>query len=465
MNAFLYPSDLLKICKEAWQREQRRMHPPEKPTPAEPRPRNDKKDCPPFPSDEHLLELLETVYHLSFLAEEGRRVAVRVIYVLPKTFELCNQLNLPPRAARFQRAATLSVGELLKLAPAVQATESAIMVAPATSMKDGSGKSLVIWGVLHLGTEWWKVLTGADSGAVCPPNCLTISSFAPGNITISTLGFAIARLRNGQLIGTPLPDLDEGPIGSFLNSTAQELYRDTAKALGRKKYSRDSDSDLHPMQLYYRTLARLLHLIREQRHGGTLLVLPDELSPEDGRLADRVSIKYHIEIPPVWKTLIDEGVANSHYYSLLFSNSHKYLPHDKKAPASKLREVINWEKNFEGARKRIAEFCSFVAALSAVDGAVVMTKKLRIIGFGAEIIATSPSLTAVREALDPALAKTALIPIERFGTRHRSAMRMCSSFEDCIALVVSQDGPVKAMKRVGADVVMWNDVTLGRLAI
>jgi DNA integrity scanning protein DisA with diadenylate cyclase activity len=90
---------------------------------------------------------------------------------------------------------------------------------------------------------------------------------------------------------------------------------------------------------------------------------------------------------------------------------------------------------------------------------------MRVLGFGAEIIATSPSLSTVKEALDPTATKTFNVPLERFGTRHRSAMRMCSSFDECIALVVSQDGPVKVLKRVGGDVVMWNDVTLGRLAI
>ncbi len=264
MSAFLYPGDLVSICKERWERVQKQRQQPAKPTSKATSPTNVTDDCPPFPTDGHLLELLQTVYHLSFLAEEGRRVAVRVIYVLPHTFEHCRSLNLSQKPARLQRPVPVSVGELLKLAPAVQATESAIMIAPAETIKTGPAGKLMIWGVLHLGTEWWNALTAANSAAICPPNCLTISSFAPGAVTISTLGFAIARLRNGQLIGAPLPELDEGPIGSFLGSTAQELYRDTAKALGRKRYARQSDSDKHPLQLYYRTLARLLHLVREQ---------------------------------------------------------------------------------------------------------------------------------------------------------------------------------------------------------
>jgi hypothetical protein len=341
------------------------------------------------------------------------------------------------------------------------------MVAPADAANSEATGSLVIWGVLHLGTEWWKIITGADSAAMCPPNCLTISSFAPGALTISALGDAIARLRNGRLIGTPLPDLDEGPIGDFLAPAARELYRAAAAALGRERYDDEKDSDRHPFQLYHRTLARLLHLVREQGHGGTLLILPDEITPVDGRLVDRLTIKYGLEIESIWETLVQQCVAQSNYYRLLFPNSGTFttLPQQASASAKSLKELIRWEGLLEAADNRIAEYCSTIAALSAVDGAVVLSRRLRLYGFGAEILATSPSLSEIKDAYDPNVTQAATARLERYGTRHRSAMRMCSSFEECVALVVSQDGPVKAIKRVGADVVMWNDVTLGRQAI
>jgi hypothetical protein len=460
MNKFLYPADLVKICRESWEKSQKRATSRRLPSGKE----QFQDDSPPFPSDSQLLDLLETIYHVSFLAEEGRRIAVRLIYVLPETFEHSRGLNLHQQPARLHRPAQLSVSELLKLAPAVQAAESAIMVAPSESL-GGNQDGLMLWGVLHLGTEWWRVMTGAASAALCPPDCLTISSFAPGSLTLSRLGSAIARLRNGKLIGTPMPDLDAGPVGQFLSPAAQELYNETVRALGQKKYASQKDSDQHPTHLYYRTLARLLHLIREQRHGGTLLILPDELCREDGRVVDRLAIKYSLDVPSIWETLIEEGVASAHYYRIAFPKPNRFLPHDSSASASELKEMIDWEKRQERSEEKIAEFCSFVAALSAVDGAVVMSRRLRVLGFGAEIIASSPSLLNVKDALDASAAQATSVAVQRFGTRHRSAMRMCSSFEDCVALVVSQDGPVKAMKRVGADVVMWNDVTLGRLAI
>jgi len=125
MSAFLYPGDLVNICKNEWERAQKQLTRTVKESEAI----FSKKlvqDRPPFPSDRHLLELLQTVYHLSFLVEEGRRVAVRVIYLLPHTFERSGHLNLGQKPARLQQPVPFSVGELLKFAPAVQATESAI---------------------------------------------------------------------------------------------------------------------------------------------------------------------------------------------------------------------------------------------------------------------------------------------------------------------------------------------------
>jgi DNA integrity scanning protein DisA with diadenylate cyclase activity len=53
--------------------------------------------------------------------------------------------------------------------------------------------------------------------------------------------------------------------------------------------------------------------------------------------------------------------------------------------------------------------------------------------------------------------------IELFGTRHRSAFRFCSSFEDSIAFIVSQDGDIKVTKRVGSEVILWLNISAGSL--
>ena len=70
----------------------------------------------------------------------------------------------------------------------------------------------------------------------------------------------------------------------------------------------------------------------------------------------------------------------------------------KRAPASKLKDLIDRERRHENAERRIGEYCNFVASLSAVDGAIVLSRDLAVLGFGAEILATSVSLGVVRQA-------------------------------------------------------------------
>jgi hypothetical protein len=242
-KTYLYPADLLQPCKAAWEKMQNARS-----GAANPRSPWNRSD-PPFPSDEHLLELLETIYHASFLVDEGRRIGLRVMYVLPETFENQKGLNLGKSPARFARHIDLSVGALLKLAPAVRASESAIALAPIATLRSDTSNGLAFWGVLQLGNDWSNLLAAAESAAMCPPNCLTVSSFASGALTASALGTALIRLRNGQLIGTPLPGLDQGPVGRFFDSAAKQLYLESTKRLCRTPYSSERDEDQHPFHL------------------------------------------------------------------------------------------------------------------------------------------------------------------------------------------------------------------------
>lgn len=117
----------------------------------------------------------------------------------------------------------------------------------------------------------------------------------------------------------------------------------------------------------------------------------------------------------------------------------------------------------EEAEEKVKHAASFLSSLSAVDGAVVITDRLRLLGFGAEIIAISPSLKNVRVITDYRENESEYRDIELFGTRHRSAFRFCSSLEDSIVAVVSQDGEIKVAKRVGSDVVLWPNVSVALL--
>jgi hypothetical protein len=131
----------------------------------------------------------------------------------------------------------------------------------------------------------------------------------------------------------------------------------------------------------------------------------------------------------------------------------------------KYREVSIAASRMEDCEQALSDSIQAVAALSGVDGAIVLTDRFRLLGFGAEVIIPSPSLRTIKVARDASASVTTTRSIETYGTRHRSAFRFCSSYEDAIALVVSQDGGVKAVKRVGPDVLMWPDINFGVLGL
>ncbi len=108
--------------------------------------------------------------------------------------------------------------------------------------------------------------------------------------------------------------------------------------------------------------------------------------------------------------------------------------------------------------KKLKRAISFLSSVSAVIGCLVLTDKLSLIGFGAEITATSPSLKTVKVVSNSGQVVGEDKNIENYGTRHRSAFRFCSSFEDSVAFVVSQDGPIRTIKRVGSELFAWSDI-------
>lgn len=95
----------------------------------------------------------------------------------------------------------------------------------------------------------------------------------------------------------------------------------------------------------------------------------------------------------------------------------------------------------------------------------MITDRFRLLGFGVEVTVAAPTLSAVHIALDASGKRWVAEPVTSFGTRHRSAFRFCSSYEAAAALIVSQDGGVKAVRQVGPRLLMWPDINFGALGL
>ena len=109
----------------------------------------------------------------------------------------------------------------------------------------------------------------------------------------------------------------------------------------------------------------------------------------------------------------------------------------------------------------ITELAHLVATLAAADGAVVLSKRFELMGFGAEIIGDLPETATVARARDLEGETKTHESVEGVGTRHRSAYRFCQRFHDAIALVISQDGTVRFVAHKDGELMYWDHVSPG----
>lgn len=372
---------------------------------------------PPLPSDFELAGLSELAYHVSFLTEEARPVQATLLYMpnmdgsddfATSDFAL---VRFPPRTA--------SVAEVMRLAPACDPEHTAIVVC------SGKHGSLQLGGLLHLGSSWTQHVAGellfaGTFHASVPPGFLAFHIRSPAHIAVSVYGHNIVVLRDGKL---------SAPHGSVLREASSKLA--DRFAVARRDYveeARDAgsrtayDFDFLLRFTFDAFLFQILRRTADQRHGGAFIVVRN--AADIGSLESDVRIKYRCDFDRAWGLLIDS------------------FDTDKNKAGHALREAT------DAAR--------LISSLTSVDGAVIMTDHFRVLGFGCEIIvAKSPA--NIHMVVDKSGGKGPPQSIDGYGTRHRSAFRLCSARPDLLVFVVSQDGGVRAV--TGNDgVAVWPDV-------
>jgi hypothetical protein len=131
------------------------------------------------------------------------------------------------------------------------------------------------------------------------------------------------------------------------------------------------------------------------------------------------------------------------------SNSKAYeeisqvpLPDDLKNPVNRVIGMLS-QSNSGGQRRAIGA----IASLAKVDGAVVMTRDMRLLGFGAKIEFNSGTDVPVcKFKPTPGVQEVVPLPLENLGgMRHQSAARFIMQNKDAVAIVVSQDRHVSLM--------------------
>jgi hypothetical protein len=114
-----------------------------------------------------------------------------------------------------------------------------------------------------------------------------------------------------------------------------------------------------------------------------------------------------------------------------------------KSPDNALHYAIRQELKDTQCRGNVENATRTITSLSDVDGAVVMTRDMRVLGFGAKIAAACAECVRMLEPPDFNAKPSNLESLG--GTRHQSAARFTAANPDAVAIVVSQDRHVSVM--------------------
>ena len=166
-----------------------------------------------------------------------------------------------------------------------------------------------------------------SSSAHPPPDCLTISSSSPGQLAISRQGIILLTLLNGQTFETTDNIFYSGPIGNFFKPGRKRFHEHVLSLLDTQRYDPSGPDEEFPAREYLSFWQRLLFRIRQLEHGGTVIVVPDDLRADDARLSDRIGIKYSGEFDTAWTLLGRKLELHRRYY-------------DAYLPCSNLRETL-----------------------------------------------------------------------------------------------------------------------------
>ena len=377
------------------------------------------RDANPLPA--RLDEILDAAYHASLLRDEARPVTCRLVCVSP---DLLDASEGPPSGLLplvFESARPFDESELRGLSPAAHYHRALI------GIHELAGK-LQIWGMIQSGPRWLQSAHGGHAVAPPMPEALVVNIVRPGHLTVGVGGATIAELHGGSLTDFTLDVFASSWLTAKFAGQRDEVAQ-AFQALGGASIAVDHAADVTKM-VAQQMVKRVIATMRKAHHGGAVVIVSPECRAERFLHA-----KYAFRD--------DEPRRRFRRLVLAILADSDTLP-DARAALSRghLDEAL-------------FELSSLIAALTDVDGAVVLTRRFEILGFGAEIAGDLPAVREVRRGLDLEADAYSTEVVDGVGTRHRSAYRLCAAEPSAIAIVASQDGGVRFVTSHRGAVTYW----------
>jgi len=394
---------------------------------------------------EVLLDIISTCYQVSMMSDELRPQRFRIALCDPSEFP--PELGPPYGFLRsvFKEPRAFNESELLKLSPASEFESSLIGI-----RHDPVG-GLQIWGLINSGTRWTQAFQGGSKAVIPMPDSLVLDITGPGGIRAYRGSHILAQLSAGRIIMPYTNVLHSHWIakrmGEFEKETMEMHFRSRPGA--DEAWATVSEDFL--ARLFEQVIKRIISSIRNMKHGGSIISFPRSLIQMITSPNPYVFIKYIFrDEEPVrrlrWLTISILNELARHYGA---SGEHG--------------KVVGWSEYIAATSKTLLEldealfeFARFIANLASVDGAVVLTKSLDLVGFGGVIKGTFSKEDITARAIDAEGNQRVYERPEGVGTRHLSVYHLCKEIPDVLGIVISQDGNASLVKWMDDFITYWD---------
>jgi hypothetical protein len=401
--------------------------------------------APPLPPPAQLRYILDTAFFASLEREEHRTLPF-VLCCAPDVTVLQDGMGEAVPVVPLRAARPFEVASIRALAPALSPQNAAILVRCPPG--DNRREACEIAGILHIGSHLAKARSGRSFYHRPAPAAFIVDVREAGELHIYQGGLKLAGLKGGRLEDQiAFSSLEFLPIAHIL--ARGELALRPAITVPEHEPTREW-SDFQWTALL-NTVLCIINGVKDHAHGGTVL-----LASPGTESSLPIRIKYELD-------------EQSHILGerfVRFLNARHQLAAARwrlragEASADEHARSAALEGEAYAAEVDLADAADLIARLTAVDGVVVLTSDLRLLGFGAEIVLDAATPIEAYEVVGTNyLARDwPRVDSESFGMRHRSALRCVGVADHTAAFVVSQDGGVNLFWKQGGHVLLKRNV-------
>ena len=366
----------------------------------------------PPPSFHDVKEVFEQVFLASLKCEEGRPIRCSVVLASPSDIDDPSH-RYKTDFRRFVRPLPCTAESIAKLAPAFDPMLSSIAVC-----RDAATGDFHCWGIFNYSPTAHRLNEPSPApvgGMWCRPDLLTLTTRNPGSVQVSRMNSNLGWFTDGDFVPAVPTPFTSKSLGSHLIEPLKStpLWQ---------KYG------AYYWRSYRAALEVLLSESASREHGAIIILLASG------------------------NTVIPEQLISDAYYLEVSTPLRTHL--EPMLEAQRLHQSASEKSTLEHLQR--------LAQLSTVDGALILTRELELVAFGAKLHVPMKWTGQTVEGPDGSgYTSRNPFPAERYGVRHNSAINFAAQCEGSTAFVISQDGPIRAFMRFDEDTVLyWPDCTV-----